>query len=176
MTEKQLIKKAKKNSRQAQTELYEQYSRYWFSICLRYNSDRNMAADILQESIIKIFSKMKQFDDSKGEFKSWSSRIVVNENLMFIRKKSSFIQEQELNDDLLVYDVNESPIDKLGAEELTTLISSLPIGYRNVFNLYVIDGYNHKEISEMLAISEGTSKSQLHKARNLLKRKLEVVI
>ena len=176
MTEEQLIKKSKKNNRQAQTELYLLYSRYWFSICLRYVKERNDASDILQESIIKIFTKLSQFDENKGEFKSWSARVVVNENLMFLRKKDSSFRTDEIREDLVIFDNGESAIEKLEAEELTIMISTLPVGYRSVFNLYVVDGFNHREIAIMLGISEGTSKSQLFKAKNILKRKLEVVI
>jgi RNA polymerase sigma factor (sigma-70 family) len=176
MNEVQLINRAIKNNRTAQTELYGVYKSLWFSICLRYMRDRNEASDVLQEALIKIFTRMKQFDSNKGHFKSWSCRIVVNENLMFLRKQIPSFQAEELNEELLLQEVSETPIDRLSAEELTKLICALPEGYRTVFNLYVLDGYNHKEIAEMLGISEGTSKSQLFKARKLLQKELEVLI
>lgn len=176
MLESELIKKVKKKNRAAQQELYQIYKRIWFSICLRYHDDRSDAEDVLQNALIKVFTKVEQFDIKKGSFKSWSSKIVVNENLMFIRKKVKSFQVDELNDEIYVPDENESPLDQLSARELTGLIARLPDGYKTVFNLYVIDGYNHPEISDMLNISVGTSKSQLFKARKMLQAKLEQLI
>lgn len=152
------------------------YSRHWFVICLRYSSDKNDAADILQNALIKILTKLDLFDERKGSFKSWSSRIVVNENLMFLRTKMKSFEMDDLDDELYVADQNETPLQHLSAKELLDMIKQLPVGYKTVFNLYVIEGYSHKEIAVMLGISIGTSKSQLYKARKYLQEKLEIAI
>ena len=176
MTEAQLIKAAKKNKPSAQAELYQLYKRTWFSICLRYLKDKADAEDALQNALIKIYTHIDQFDLKKGNFKAWSSRIVVNENLMMLRKRVKSFEQIETSEDQDFVDQSESPLEKLSAQELSVLIASLPAGYKAVFNLYVIDGYNHKEIAKQLNITEGTSKSQLFKARKMLQQKLEVLI
>lgn len=171
----QIIKKAINKNRQAQNELYARYGHVWYSICLRYHKNSEEAKDALQNALIKIYSKIRQFDPDKGEFKSWSCKIVVNENLMLIRKNKDFLKEFDDTYDETILNT-ESAIDILSAEELTKMIQQLPDGYRTIFNLYVIEGYSHDEISTMLNISKGTSKSQLFKAKRLLKQKLEVLI
>jgi RNA polymerase sigma factor (sigma-70 family) len=176
MTLEKLLKGVAKKDRKAQAELYEQFGSLWYSISLRYNANVVDAQDTLQNALIKIFSNIKQFDPEKGSFKSWSSKIVVNENLMLLRKqKQKFTQApDELSYELP--DAELSAMDILSAKELTRMIQTLPDGYRTVFNLYVIEGYSHEEISEQLGISTGTSKSQLHKAKKHLRQKLEVLI
>ena len=176
MTEVQLIKAASKNKRKAQSALYELYKRKWFSICLRYLKGSTDAEDALQNALVKIFSNIKTFDAERGSFNAWSSRIVVNECLMLLRGRVHSFKQVDINDQQHLEDLSESPLDRLSARELTALISALPTGYRAVFNLYVLDGYNHREIAEQLGISEGTSKSQLFKARRMLMEKLEVLI
>ncbi len=176
MAEAEIIKEAKKKSRKAQTWLYENYKNTWYAICLRYCREVNDASDVLQNALVKIFTKMKQFDPDKGQLKSWSSKIVVNENLMHLRKTVDSFQMSDIQDEFHLEDTSETPLDRLSAKELSALIRALPKGYRTVFNLYVLDGYNHREIAVMLNISEGTSKSQLFKARKMLQEKLEVLI
>jgi RNA polymerase sigma-70 factor (ECF subfamily) len=176
MTENQIIQAASKNDKNAQTRLYHLHKTNWYMICLRYNSCEADAMDVLQNALIKIFTNLKQFESRKGKFKSWSGKIIVNENLMFLRKKIASFKVSFLEEHLHVEDTYESAIDILSAEELTKLIQKLPEGYRTVFNLYVLEGYSHKEISEILKISVGTSKSQLFKAKKLLQQKLEVLI
>ena len=176
MTEEQIIGKAKNRDRAAQTLLYKKYQTSWYVICMRYNKNRHDALDVLQNALINIFSKIDQFDVSKGTFKSWSSQIVVNDNLMCLRKRVSSYKVDQIEAHHEVLDSQESPVDVLSAEELTKMIQKLPSGYRTVFNLYIIEGYSHKEIAKLLDITEGTSKSQLHKAKNMLKKKLEVIL
>jgi len=171
-----LIQRIKKRDHQAQTEVYHQFKKGWFRICLRYNKNREDASDALQNALINIFQKIEQFDLKKGNFLAWSNRIVINENLMLLRKKVSAFNIGEIRDDLDIFDQNETPVEKLSVEELTNLVQTLPHGYRAVFNLYVMDGYTHPEIAKKLNISSGTSKSQLFKARKLLQGKLEVLL
>ena len=176
MTEDDIIKGVKRNDRKAQRMLFENYKRLWFSICLRYNDNTYDAEDALQNALINIYVKVKQFNTKKGSFQSWSSRIVVNENLMLLRKKLQSFETDPILDDIDAFDENETPVERISAEELTKLINKLPTGYRVVFNLYAIEGHSHDEIAEMLNISSGTSKSQLFKARKLLQKKLELMI
>lgn len=176
MLSENLIKKAKKNNRKAQTELYNQFSHKWYSICLRYQAMEADAQDALQNALIRIYSRLDQFDQTKGNFGAWSSKIVVNENLMLLRKNKavfSDIQVEMYND---IRDHQESALDILSSHELTRMIQFLPDGYRTVFNMYVIEGFSHDEIAEELGISKGTSKSQLHKAKKYLREKLEILI
>ena len=176
MTEKQIISRAKKRDRKAQTALYSTYQHKWYAICLRYNKNQADAMDVLQNALINIFSKIDQFDEKRGNFKAWSNQIVVNENLMFLRKRVASFKVDEIHEDYQVEDRSESALDVLSAEELNKMVQRLPDGYRIVFNLYVIEGYNHKEIGERLGISPGTSKSQLFKAKKMLQKKLEVLL
>lgn len=135
--------------------------------------NREDANDALQNAMIKIFSKLDQFKIGVGSFKSWSCKIVVNECIMYQRKYWKFNINQELNDEILCYSHDEDPISALTTEEMIHMIQKLPAGYRVVFNLYVMEGYSHKEISEILDINIGTSKSQLFRAKQILKREIE---
>lgn len=176
MNEIKLIIKAKKQNRLAQSELYELYRHRWFALCLRYQKDREDAVDALQNGLIKVFKHLKVFDPKKGEFGAWSSRVIINENLMLLRSNKRSFQTTDIDEGEYEEATEENALDRLSAQEITDLISKLPHGYRTVFNLYAVDGYGHAEIAEMLNISEGTSKSQLYKARKLLQAKLEVLI
>ena len=118
--------------------------------------------------MVQIFSKLHQFEPSRGEFKHWSARIVANESLQLLRKNSK-LMSIEVVDDLLEERVEEQHDEIFSQQELMRMIHELPDGYRAVFNLYVMEGYTHVEISEILNISVGTSKSQLFKARKMLK-------
>jgi RNA polymerase sigma-70 factor (ECF subfamily) len=176
MTVDQLIKAARKNQQTAQAELFFKYKSIWFSICMRYLKNRSDAEDVLQNALINIFGKMKSYDSKRGTFRAWSCRVVVNECLMFFRLRNRSFAQEDMAETQGIMDQSESPVERLNAKELSQMISELPDGYRAVFNMYVIDGFNHKEIAEELGISEGTSKSQLFKARNYLKQILEVLI
>jgi len=173
MNDQKIINQVKNNNQKAQEQLYAKYKTIWFMICLRYHKDRADALDALQNALVNIYTKINQFDANKGSFKAWSSRIVVNENLMLLRKNVSSFKVQSLPEEFELIDNNESAIDKLSAKELTLLIQKLPDGYRTVFNLYVMEGKNHNEIATLLKISEGTSKSQLFKARKFLQQRIE---
>ena len=176
MQVRQLILKAKKKDAKAQMELYTHFKAYWYAICLRYNGNRFDADDCLQNSLINIFSKLDQFDVKRGDFKSWSAQVVVNDNLMFLRKKKNNFEAFDLEMDVEDVEPISEESSIISSENLTKLIQALPDGYRTVFNLYVLEGYTHNEIASILNISVGTSKSQLSKARKLLQHQLEVVI
>ncbi len=176
MTELQIIQGVKQGDREAQTLLFKLYRSHWYMICLRYNKDTNDALDALQNGLIKIYSKINMFDSTKGNFKAWSSQIIVNENLMLLRKHKQSFAIEDLSESIDLEQNGETPLDMLSAEELTKLIQALPDGYRVIFNMYVMEGYSHADIAKALDISVGTSKSQLFKARKLLQAKLEVLI
>ncbi|WP_062057264.1 RNA polymerase sigma factor [Aquimarina longa] len=167
----QLIKKCKKRNAQAQEQLYRLYSSKLFSICLKYSNDYSSAEDILQDSFITIFDKINQYKN-QGSFEGWIKRITINTALQKYRKQKVFeiINEDQLEEEVEIQiDDNEIPL-----EYLLKIIQQLPDRYRLVFNLYVLDGYSHKEVAEMLEISTGTSKSNLSRARTILKEKLQL--
>ncbi|WP_036381080.1 RNA polymerase sigma factor [Muricauda sp. MAR_2010_75] len=165
----ELIHKCKKGERQAQAELYRKYSGILFGMCLKYSKNKTEAEDNLHDSFMTIFSKIDQYG-FQGSFEGWIKRITVNTVLQKYRK------EQHLN----VVSENigeETDVDAEGTDiSLSTLlgyIQELPNKYRLTFNLYVLDGYSHKEISEMLGTSTGTSKSNLARAKMILREKIE---
>lgn len=166
MDENQLIKKAAGGSEEAFRQLYEKYKRTLFIVCLRYAKGRVDAEDFLQESFINIYKGLEQFDPSKGIFEFWARRITINVCLEKIRKQSLFTVSLGGHD---TEEVNPDALSELSLKELLELINELPFGYKTVFNMYVIDGYSHKEIANHLNISISTSKTQLMKARQYLK-------
>lgn len=171
-----IIKKCLRNDAQAQRELYDLHRVKWFMICLRYAHNKDEAQDMLQEGLISIFKDLKQYDPKKSAFSAWSNKVVVNAALQHLRKwkKLSFNQDMEDYENQLIYE--EDVFDTLGAKELTAFVQALPDGYRVVFNLYVLEGYKHREIAEILGVSENTSKSQLLKAKKMLRNQLENVL
>lgn len=153
----------------AMTTFYDTYSGKMLAICRRYLPDAMQAEDVMIESLMKVIQKIDQFG-FKGSFEGWVKRIVVNEALMKLRsQKNVEIDIDEVNP----INFTEPEFSDLEAEELLEMIHELPDGYRTVFNLYALEGYNHKEIAERLGISEGTSKSQLSRARSLLQKMIE---
>ena len=171
-----LITNCIKGKTEAQRALYEKYRSMWFMICLRYVQNREDALDILQNALVKIYTKMHQFDAKKAKFSTWSSKIVVNESIVFSKKKVKELGLDQLHEDALMYAREEENVEWLSAQELTKLVQELPDGYRLIFNLNVIEGYTHSEIADLLNISEGTSKSQLFKAKKLLKKKIQILV
>jgi RNA polymerase sigma-70 factor (ECF subfamily) len=174
MDETKLILKAKKKDRLSMTRLYEAYQHQWYSLCMRYQKNQSDACDVLQEAVIRVFQNIKAYDPEKGEFGGWAYRVVLNENLQHLRKAKRN-KHEDLEQVFDLQDNRETALERVSAQELTALIQQLPAGYRTVFNLYVIEGYGHKEVADQLGISEGTSKSQLSKAKAMLRRKLEIL-
>ncbi|MGM0532256.1 MAG: RNA polymerase sigma factor [Bacteroidota bacterium] len=167
-----IVKACLKGDSKAQAQLYKQYAGRLYTLCLRYTNNEDEAKDILQESFIKIFEKLRQYK-SKGSLEGWMRKIVVNTALEKIRKESRFVlveDEAMVENDKYKY---EHVLEDIGRNELLEMIQELSVQYRMVFNLYAIEGYSHKEISKKLNISEGTSKSNLSRARELLKSKIE---
>ncbi|MFP4620443.1 MAG: RNA polymerase sigma factor [Bacteroidales bacterium] len=167
-----IVKACLKGDSKAQAQLYEKFAGRLYALCLRYANNEDEAKDILQEGFIKIFDKLQQYKN-KGSLEGWMRKIVVNTALEKIRKENRFIL---LEDETMIENEQykyEHVLEDIGEKELLEMIEELSVQYRMVFNLYAIEGYSHREISQKLNITEGTSKSNLSRARELLKSKIE---
>lgn len=168
-SETELIAACLQNNRQAQQALFHKMAGKMLSVVKRYITNTSEAEDTLMEGFVKVFSKLDQFQGG-GSFEGWIRKIMVNESLMSIRKnKDRFPVDIDVAFDLAHPD---ETLMQLGVQDIEQLITALPTGYRTIFNLYAIEGYSHAEIAHLLAISEGTSKSQLSRARALLQSQL----
>ncbi len=168
--ESDLIADCLAGKRNAQEALYKKHSSKMLAICMRYLPDRTEAEDAMANGFVRVFSQLENFRQA-GSFEGWIRRIVVNEALAMLRKKSKMHLEPAENADYHTdYQIEEKYLE---AEELLAMVQKLPTGYRTVFNLYAIEGYSHKEIAELLGVTESTSKSQLNRARNMLKMAIE---
>lgn len=170
MSLKRLILKCKSGDIISQSEIYHLFAGKLFVICLKYSKTQEEAEDNLQEAFITIFNKIDQFQ-FKGSFEGWMKRIVINTALQTYRQKNVLNLIEENYPEEVEVEVNESAIS---LDFLLKIIQELPERYRMVFNLYVLDGFSHKDISKMLQIAEGTSKSNLSRARLILKEKVEL--
>lgn len=169
MSLEQLIHNCKKGDRKAQAQLYRKYSAVLFGICLKYSKNKTEAEDSLHDSFMTIYEKIGQYK-SKGSFEGWMKRITVNTVLQKYRKEEPLNVVHENTEEEVTVD---SSFEDIGLQTLLEYIRELPNKYRTTFNLYVLDGYTHKEIGELLGTSTGTSKSNLARARMLLKEKIE---
>lgn len=169
MEKETLISLSKKGNRLAQKELYDRFSPFILGVIRRYISDLQYAEDVLTETFIKVFFNLENYSGS-GSFEGWMRRIATNEALMFLRKRRELIFKEETE---IVIPVYENMGNDLFERDILQLLDQLSPGYRTVFNLYVIEGYKHKEIAEILNISINTSKSQLIHAKNRLKQLIE---
>ncbi len=169
MSLNQLIENCKSNDSKAQGELYKLFSSKLFSICLKYSNNYAEAEDNLQDAFLIIFNKITQYK-SKGSFEGWLKRITINTVLQKYRSQKVF----DIVNENVVEDVElEVDEDHISIDYLLQIIQELPDRYRLVFNLYVLDGYSHKDIADMLEINIGTSKSNLARARQTLKQTIE---
>lgn len=173
-SEKEFIERCLKNDPQAQEALYRQYAPKMFGICLRFTRNKMEAEDVLQDGFIKVFSYLKDYRN-EGSLEGWIRRTIINTAINFYKKKVKRFNEMDIEKADYVNHEDETILDKLSANELLNLIQELPDGYRMVFNLSVVEGYTHKEIGDMLNISENTSKSQLSRARNVLQTKIKKI-
>ena len=159
--------------RSAQKQIYELYVNPMMILCLRYISDKEDAKEALHDAFCNFFKNIGKFDyRGEGSTKAWLKKIVVNQCLMHLRGKKQFIISDEHIEKHEDAALDETTLDRMSIKEIMTLIHSLPAGYRTVFNLHVFEGMGHKEIGAMLNISENTSKSQLHKVRMMMQKKL----
>lgn len=171
ISEEELVQRCIANERQYQEMLYRKYADQMYSVCLSYNNDEDEACDILQEGFIKVFRKLEQFN-FKSSLKGWIRRIVINTALDHYRKQKRHEEKLESYTQVAISPHIGNVLDQIDAQDLIALVNELPSRAAIVLKLYAVEGYNHKEIAEKLDISEGTSKSQLHRARTLLKQLL----
>jgi RNA polymerase sigma-70 factor (ECF subfamily) len=164
----ELISECKKNNPKAQEQVYTLFVKKLFGVCLKYSSSYDDAQDNLQDGFLIIFKKINQYHN-KGSFEGWCKRIMINNAL----QKFKGIRYMEVLTESIPEEIVEIEDENVPFDYLMQIIQELPHQYRMVFSLYVLDGYSHQEISEMLSISTGTTKSNLHRARLILKEKIE---
>lgn len=157
-----------------QQELYSRFASKMYGVCLRYAGNAEEAEDILQEGFIKVFNKISSYR-GEGSFEGWVRRIFVNTAIEHFRKKI-YLQPITETEENTVEGKYLSVLDNLAEKDIVQLIQQLSPGYRTVFNMYVVEGYTHKQIAEMLGISEGTSKSQLSRAKLILQELIKTFI
>jgi len=157
------------NNRKAQEQLYRQFHGPMITICMRYTRNHEDAIEVLQTGFMKVFKNIQRFNQSKASLYTWIRTIMVNTAIDFLRQKQNFKNIDDVNEAAL-FDVESDAVDRLSAQELLKLVQKLPPSTQTVFNLYVIEGFMHKEIAAMLNISEGTSKWHLSEARRLLQQ------
>jgi RNA polymerase sigma factor (sigma-70 family) len=162
-------------NRQMQEELYNRFSGKMYAVCLRYANNADDAQDLLQEGFIKVYRNLHRFR-AEGSFEGWIRRVFVNSSIEHFRKKSLQLTKVSEREEGTIGNTDSSALDNLAEKDIVKLIQELSPGYRTVFNLYVVEGYSHKEIAEQLGISEGTSKSQLARARSILQKKVSTYL
>lgn len=167
----EIIKGCIDGKRKSQEQLYKLYSKKMFGLCLYYTKDYTAAEDIVQEGFVKIFKNIKQFKN-KGSFEGWIRKIIINTALEKYRKQHHLYAVNDIENYAEDYSY-DAIMDYISAKDLIRIIKELSPQYKMVFSLYAIEGYSHKEISEKLGISIGTSKSNLSRARVLLQKKIE---
>ncbi|MDQ6813641.1 MAG: sigma-70 family RNA polymerase sigma factor [Bacteroidota bacterium] len=165
----QLIEACIKGDRQSQSRLYNMYCQKMFVVCLRYAKSREEAEEILQEGFMKVFEFLHQYKFA-GSFEGWMRKIMVNCALQKYRSKGKLRPVIDIETVAAAYPENEDIISKIGTKELLNMVQQLPPAYKMIFNLYVFEGMKHREIAELLGISEGTSKSNLSDARSILQK------
>lgn len=175
MTEQELISACKEHQPFAQKLLFERYWEKVFMVCVRYIQQQEIAEERLSDTFLKAFQNVEKFQyRGEGSLQAWLSRIAVNECLMFLRSNDNVqFTDVPTNELESTEEPSSGIIQKITAKALLNLIHTLPPGYKAVFNLYLMEGFSHKEIATMLNISENTSKSQLRKARIMLQQKIK---
>lgn len=173
-TSTQLLEGCRRNDRRAQQALYQQYCGALLSVCISYTKDEETAIEVLQDGFLKIFQQIHTFDSSKANIYTWMRTVMVRTAIDALRRGVRQPDEVELSD---VYDppIGAEVVDRMSAEDILFLIRQLPPTTRAVFQLYVQEGYNHREIGELLNISEGTSKWYLSEARKYLSNSLKMM-
>lgn len=172
MTESQLIKGCRDGDAACQRMLYDTFQAKMLGVCMRYYPDKMEAQDVLQDGFIKVFKNIESFEE-KGSLEGWIRRIMVNTALEQIRKEARKGQKVDFENEALMIAEPTLASDELEATDILSFIQALPTGYRTIFNLFAIEGYNHNEIAQQLNISVNTSYSQYHRARALLQKILK---
>lgn len=163
----QLIKECLKGKPAAQKQLYQLYAPQMLGVCYRYTKSLHDAEDVLQEGFVRVFKFLHQYKED-GELGAWIRRIMVNTALNYLKQSKKYQHDLLFDKRELSIVSNDDPAVRLHAKELAELIRQLPTGYQTIFNLHAIEGYTHVEIGQMLGISEGTSRSQYMRGRQLL--------
>lgn len=166
---KDLLEGCIAGKRQSQELLYKQFYAFAMGICVRYCNSREEAVEVMNDGFLKAFTNLKKFD-AANRFEPWLKRILVNCSIDYYRKAKKHYFHDDVSEARSLETTTATAVSTLNHEELLRLVGGLPPGYRTVFNLYVIEGYSHKEIAKMLQISEGTSKSNLSRAREMLRK------
>ena len=173
LNEEELVRRCGQKDRHAEEFLFNQHYQDLYQIAMRYLSDHHNAEDVIIQSFVRVFKNLHKFQyQGQGSLGRWIRTILINESIRHLKKKSLI----QFNDDLRQLEhpqLEADGLQQMQASDIMNVITRLPVGYRTVFNLYVVEGYSHKEIGEMLNISENTSKTQLKKARTQLMRNLE---
>lgn len=164
MTQEQIIDGCKRGEPLAQRELYERYAGVMYAICCRYIKDRAMAEDLLHDGFITLYTKIGDFR-GEGSFEGWCKRIFVNTALGYLRKNNPLTHTDDITEMGWIGASDATAIENLSTEDIHKLIEQLPEGYRVTLNLYAVEGYSHKEIAEIMGVSENTSRSQYSRAR-----------
>lgn len=163
-----LLKGALQGDRRTQEQLYQRFAPKMYAVCLRYANDADDAQDILQDGFVKVFRNLDRFRH-EGSFEGWMRRVFVNTAIEHYRRKV-YLDSITEREEETIEDRTESALDQLAEKDIIELIQKLSPGYRTVFNMFVVEGYSHKEIAEQLGINEGTSKSQLARAKSMLQK------
>lgn len=171
ISENDLIKGCINRDSRMQEELYNRFAPKMYAVCLRYSNNTDDAQDLLQEGFIKIFKNLDRFR-AEGSFEGWVRRVFINTSIEHYRRKVNLFSTSE-KEQTLIQDSSWNALDKLAEKDIIKLVQELSPGYRTVFNMYAIEGFSHKEIGGILGISEGTSKSQLARAKGILQKKVE---
>jgi RNA polymerase sigma factor (sigma-70 family) len=174
MNDHELAHGCLKGNREAQKALFTLHAKKMMSVCLRYCNNREEAEDVLQDGFIKVFEKIHQWE-GKGPLGGWIRTIMVNTALTHLRTHKNWQNTTDIQGAVQLENDEADALEQMNASDLMALISTLPLGYRTVFNLFAIEGFAHKEIAEQLGISENTSKTQFLKAKAWLKRSLEQI-
>ena len=169
-----LIESCREGDRAAQKVLYERLAPRMFPVCIRYIGDREAAEDVLQDGFVTLFTRLDSYK-GEGSFEGWARKIFVTTALMELRRKDALKMSDELDVVRGMKSETVSQLQNIGYKDLMSLITQLPPGFRTVFNLYAVEGFTHKDIGEMLGISETTSRTQLSRARAWLQNKIKEI-
>lgn len=159
-----LVPACRDGDRRAQKRLYDALAPKMMALCMRYMGDREDAEDILQEGFVTVFTKLDSYTGS-GSFEGWARKIFVNTALMHLRRTDALGLSDDIEEARSLHSEEATPLEKIGFKELLKMISALPAEYRTVFNMYVMEGYSHKDIADELGCTEATSRSRLQRAR-----------
>jgi len=173
-SESDLIKGCIEGDAQMQRLLYDQFSPKMYGVCLRYTENTEDANDVMQEGFIKVYKSLSKFR-AEGSFEGWIRRIFINTSIEHYRKKVKLYNVTEVQENT-IEDSELDALDSLATKDILNIVNKLSPGYKQVFNLHVVEGYSHKEIADLLGITEGTSKSQLARAKGVLKKMIEAGI